>query len=102
MAKRVAPLTALQITKLKPNPDRTLELVDGAVPGLRLRVSPLGGKSWSLAMRANGIMRRFEVGAGLGLAEARLKAEELRRAIKAGADPTADKRAARMKAMSAV
>ena len=37
-------------------------------------------------------MRRFDVGRSLGLAEARLKAEDLRRKIKDGADPTAEKR----------
>lgn len=102
MAKRVAPLTALQIARLKPHPTKTIELVDGAVPGLRLRVSPSGGRSWSLAMRANGVMRRFEVGNGLGLARAREKAEDLRREIRDGADPTAARRAARLKALSAV
>ncbi len=102
MAKRVAPLTALQIAKIKSHPDRTIELVDGAVPGLRLRIAPSGAKSWSLAMRANGIMRRFDVGSGLTLGDARKKAEELRLAIKGGADPTADRRTARLKALSAV
>ena len=53
-------------------------------------------------MRANGVMRRFDVGSGLGLAEARAKAEKLRRKIKDGADPTADKRTARHKALSAL
>ena len=102
MAKRVAPLTALQIAKIKPHADRTTELVDGAVPGLRLRIAPSGAKSWSLAMRANGIMRRFDVGLGLTLGDARKKAQELRLAIKGGADPTADRRTARLKALSAV
>ncbi|MEC7818673.1 MAG: tyrosine-type recombinase/integrase [Pseudomonadota bacterium] len=102
MAKRVAPLTALQISKIKPHANRTIELVDGAVPGLRLRIAPLGGKSWSLAMRANGVMRRFNVGDGLSLGDARRRAEELRLAIKDGADPTADRRTARLKALSAV
>jgi len=102
MAKRVAPLTALQLSKLKPDPTKTIELVDGAVPGLRLRVTPAGEKSWSLAMRANGVMRRFNVGASLGLADARSKASIMRRDIQAGADPTAEKRAKRLKAMAAV
>ena len=102
MAKRVAPLTALQIAKIKPHANRTTELVDGAVPGLRLRIAPSGAKSWSLAMRANGIMRRFDVGQGLTLGDARKKAEELRLAIRGGADPTAARRTARLKALSAV
>lgn len=102
MSKRVPPLTALQISKIRPHSTRTLEFIDGAVPGLRLRVSPSGGKSWSLAMRAHGVMRRFEVGNGLSLAVARDRAEELRFSIKRGADPTAEKRTARLKALSAV
>lgn len=102
MAKRVAPLTALQISRTKPHPKRTIELVDGAVPGLRLRILPSGSKSWSLAMRANGVMRRFDVGTNLGLSNARTKAQELRRQISEGADPTEEKRAARLKALSAV
>jgi integrase len=102
MAKRVPALSSLQVTRARPHPTKTLELVDGAVAGLRLRIMPSGKKSWSLAMRANGVMRRFDVGSGLGLAEARAKAEKLRRKIKDGADPTADKRTARHKALSAL
>jgi len=102
MAKRVPALSSLQVTRARPHPTKTLELVDGAVAGLRLRIMPSGKKTWSLAMRANGVMRRFDVGSGLGLAEARAKAEKLRRKIKDGADPTADKRTARHKALSAL
>ena len=92
MAKRVPPLSAATLTKFKPDPVRVLELVDGAVPGLRVRITPAGTRSWSLNIRAQGKMRRFDVGRSLGLAEARLKAEDLRRKIKDGADPTAEKR----------
>ena len=102
MDNRVPALSALQIARARPHPTETLEVVDGAVSGLRLRIMPSGKKTWSLAMRANGVMRRFDVGSGLGLAEARAKAEKLRRKIKEGADPTADKRAARQKALSAL
>lgn len=102
MPKRVPPLSALQISRARPHPTKAVELVDGAVSGLRLRILPSGKKTWSLAMRAQGVMRRFEVGSGLGLAEARTKAEDLRRKIKEGADPTAEKRSARQKALSAL
>jgi len=54
---------------------------------------PAGTRSWSLNIRAQGKMRRFDLGRSLGLAEARLKAEDMRRKIKDGADPTAEKRA---------
>lgn len=101
MAKRVPPLSAAKLAKLKPDPTKTLELVDGAVPGLRIRITPAGTQTWSLNIRANGIMRRFEVGCGLGLSDARAKALDLRKAIKEGADPTAERRAKRLQATSA-
>lgn len=53
-------------------------------------------------MRAIGIMRRFDVGNGLSLGEARKRAEELRLAVRGGADPTAERRTAGLKALSAV
>jgi len=101
MAKRVPPLSSAQVANVKPNPTKTVELIDGAVPGLRLRVTPAGTRTWSLNIRSVGIMRRFEVGKGLGLAEARKKAEELRRQIQVGADPTAERRALRARAKAA-
>ena len=95
MAKRVPPLSAATLTKFKPDPVKVLELVDGAVPGLRVRITPAGTRSWSLNIRAQGKMRRFDVGQGLGLTEAREKAGSLRLRIKDGADPTSEKRALR-------
>jgi hypothetical protein len=73
MAKRVPPLSAVTLTKFKPDPIKVLELVDGAVPGLRVRITPAGTRSWSLNIRAQGKMRRFDVGRSLGLAEARIE-----------------------------
>jgi integrase len=101
MAKRVPALTAAQVMSLKPDPSKVVELVDGAVPGLRLRLTPSGTRSWSLNVRAGGVMRRFKVGAGLGLADARKKADELRREIHDGVDPTAVRKATRTRASDA-
>lgn len=101
MAKRVPPLSAAKLAKLKPDPTKTLELVDGAVPGLRIRITPAGTRTWSLNMRANGVMRRFEVGSELGLSDARTKALDLRKSIKEGADPTRERRNKRLQATSA-
>jgi len=101
MAKRVPALTAVTFAKIKPDPTKTIELVDGAVAGLRLRVTPSGSKTWSLNIRANGVMRRFDVGKELGLADARKKATTLRQQINDGGDPTADRREQRSKAVSA-
>jgi len=101
MAKRVPALTAVAFAKIKPDPTKTIELVDGAVAGLRLRVTPTGSKTWSLNIRANGVMRRFEVGKELGLADARNKATKLRQQINDGGDPTAEKREQRSRAVLA-
>ncbi len=51
MAKRVPPLSATKISKLKPNRLKTIELIDGAVSGLRIRMSPTGVVTWSLNIR---------------------------------------------------
>lgn len=102
MAKRVPALSATKISKLKPNPLKTIELIDGAVPGLRVRMSPTGIMTWSLNIRdARGVRRRFDVGQGLGLAAARDKADKLRRQIRDGMDPTAEKKAARERTKAA-
>ena len=101
MPKRVPPLSAKAIAAVRPT-DKPTELVDGLVPGLRIRIQPNGTKSWSLNVRdSRGVRRRFDVGANLGLAEARRKAEDLRRAIREGADPTAERRAGRQRAQAA-
>jgi len=77
-------------------------LVDGYVPGLRVRILPTGTRTWSLNIRdSKGVRRRFDVGASLGLSEARRKAEDLRRAIRGGADPTTDRRVARQRTQAA-
>jgi integrase len=95
LPKRVAPLNAKQIEKWRPDPTRILELVDGAVPGLRVRLTPNGTMTWSLSVRINEERRRLSLGEGLGLAEARRKAEDARRQISEGIDPAAAKTGAR-------
>src|SRR5215213_3563219 len=98
MPKRVAPLTARYVASLRPGQ----ELVDGQVPGLRARMSPGGRVTWSLNIRdAYGERRRFDVGQGLGLAQARIHAEEIRRAVRAGEDPSKERKAARERAAAA-
>jgi integrase len=77
------------------------ELIDGAVPGLRVRRGLSGEVSWSLSVRLNGERRRIAVGIGLGLAEARVKAEEARRQVKVGVDPNAARREALARAQAA-
>jgi integrase len=86
--RRVKPLNAKQLEKWRPDPARTLELPDGAVPGLWVRLTPKGEMSWSLNVRVQGVRKRIAVGRGVKLAEARRKAEETRLAISRGEDPT--------------
>ena len=93
MPKRAKPLNAKQLEKWRPDPTRTLEMADGAVPGLWVRLSPAGEMSWSLYVRVQGVRRRIAIGRGLKLAEARRKAEEVRLVISRGEDPSEARRA---------
>ena len=101
MPKRVAALSAKALAAIHPT-NKPIEVVDGYVPGLRIRVLPNGHRTWSLNIRDSfGRRRRFEVGKDLGLSEARKKADKLRRDIRDGADPTSERRAARQRAQAA-
>src|SRR5207302_1320551 len=75
------------------------ELADASLPGLRLRLTPSGARSWVLACRDPiGAMRRFPLGAypTMGLSDARDAARMMRAEVKKGADPIADARRTRM------
>ncbi len=100
MPKQIAPLSAVQVAALKPIAGRTqAELADGQVPGLRVRVNAAGDLTWSLNIRGpDGIRKRFEVGAGLTLAQARRAAEVVRSQVRSGVDPGAAKRTTRARA----
>jgi integrase len=97
MPKRIQPLTAKRLDAVRPREGEVVELGDGLVPGLRVRISR-GGRFWSLNIRnVKGERRRFDVGDNLSLAEARRCAERLKQAIKQGADPTGERREARQR-----
>jgi hypothetical protein len=86
---------------VRPSDDEVVELGDGLLPGLRVRISR-GGRYWSLNIRnLKGERRRFDVGDNLSLAEARRRAETLKQAIKRGADPTGERRDARRRVSDA-
>jgi hypothetical protein len=94
MPKRIPPLTAKRLDAVRPRDGEVVELGDGLVPGLRVRISR-GGRFWSLNIHnAKGERCRFDVGDHLSLAEARRCAESLKQAIKQGADPTGERREA--------
>ena len=72
-----------------------IEIADPSLPGLRLRITPAGAKTWVLGCRDRfGSPRRFTLGQypALGLSEARDAARKTHHAVKAGADPIAERR----------
>jgi hypothetical protein len=85
MPKRVVPLNAMQVERMKLGE----ELIDGAVPGLRVKGTG-GGLSWALSVRVKGVRRWIKVGVGIGLADARRRAERLRQDIADGRNPAED------------
>lgn len=62
--------------------------------GLMLNVAPAGSKSWILRIQANGRRRDFGLGSAedVSLAEAREEARRMRKLVKAGIDPIAERR----------
>jgi integrase len=101
MPRHIQPLTAKRLDAVRPRDAEVVELGDGLLPGLRVRISQ-GGRYWSLNIRnSKGERRRFDVGDNLSLAEARRRAERLKQAIKQGGDPTGERRDARQRAKDA-
>ena len=96
MRRTTASLTDLQIrAEMK---GTRVELMDGDVPGLGLRVLPSGRKFWFLRYGPRGGRRRITFGEypALSLAKARDKARELLAGVKVhGRDPMAERKAAR-------
>ena len=98
MPKRVSPLSARAVDSLKEGQEKA----DGALPGLRVR-NVSGERVWSLFVvpPKAATKRRFEVGRGLSLAEARAQGAELRKHIREGRDPTSEKKVAKARARAA-
>jgi integrase len=87
------------IAGLKPPPSGRLEIVDSEAPGLTLRVTHTGEKSWAVRYRpGKGTdQRRATIGVypGLSLADARTKAYEIAAKAQRGIDPLAEEKRAR-------
>jgi integrase len=81
---------------IKPTSARA-EYFDAEVPGLALRVSPTGAKSWTVFYRHRGRLRRLTIGRAdvVSLANARARARDELHAASKGQDPATDKRASR-------
>jgi integrase len=92
MPVRVAPLSARGVAALRPGEEKS----DGLLFGLRVRCTSVGELSWSLLVADTaGAKRRFSVGTGLSLAEARQQATMLRQKIREGVDPGEERRVKR-------
>lgn len=91
-------LTDRAVQAAKAKPGERLELHDALTPGLTLRVTDKGAKSWVLRYRGpDGRSQRYKVGDGarMALRAARLEAGRLKDEIDKGADPLAQRRQAK-------
>lgn len=89
-------LTARFVDSVKPGRSRT-EYLDEGMPGLALRVTPQGSKSWTVRYRHRGRLRRLTLGTtdAISLAQARDRVRDLLHDASKGADPATDKQAGR-------
>jgi integrase len=82
-------LTAASVGRIKPPRSGQVDHFDKGYPGLSLRVSYGGGKSWVFLYRIGGKLRRMTLGTypAMGLAEARAAWREAREEVVAKRDP---------------
>jgi integrase len=87
-------LTDISISKIRPDPDKRIEVPDAGKPGLYLIVQPNGKRSWAIRYRrlSDGKSRKLTIDGFPSLAVAhRLAQTALDRAAE-GQDPAAEKR----------
>jgi integrase len=99
--RRVATIASVQAAK--PVPNRQVEYPDAKVPGLALRVSPGGNKSWTLRYRTNeGEQRRLTLGRypSVSLSKARELAHKAVGRVAEGVDPAKEKRSSKAAAQT--
>src|SRR5260370_35539974 len=88
-------LTDLFVERVKPPAHGRAEYFDASFPGLALRITDKGAKSWSVFYRLHGRLRRFTIGnyPALKPADARREAQTALERVRPGADPAAAKKA---------
>ncbi len=59
----ISRLTTVGVERLKPPASGRVDYADAVLPGLHLRVTEKGRKSWSVVYRVNGRQRRMTLGA---------------------------------------
>ena len=97
MARKTTPLTDREIRTAKPK-EKLYKLFDGG--GLYIEIPPKQAKRWRLKYRIDGKEKRISLGTypEVSLSEARDKAAEVKRLIKEGIDPSAQKKAVKEEA----
>jgi integrase len=87
-------LTDMFVERVKVPARGRVEYFDAAFPGLALRVTDAGGKSWCAFYRFNGRLRRFTIGRypAIKPAQARREAQAALERVRAGIDPAQEKR----------
>jgi integrase len=90
-------LTDLFVERAKPPPHGRIEYFDAAFPGLALRITDNGGKSWCAFYRFKGRLRRFTIGRypAIKPAQARREAAAALERVREGVDPAEEKQAQR-------
>jgi integrase len=90
-------ITDLFVENAKAPTKGRVQYFDASFPGLCLRISHTGAKSWSLFYRQGGRLRRFTLGAypAIKPAKARKEAQAALDQVRQGADPIAEKAARR-------
>jgi integrase len=90
-------LTDFFVEKVKPPARGRVEYFDASFPGLALRVTDKGGKSWCAFYRFHGRLRRFTIGSYTAIkpAQARRAAGAALDRVRQGVDPAEEKRARR-------
>jgi len=90
-------LTDLFVERAKPPRHGRIEYFDAAFPGLALRITENGGKSWCAFYRFCGRLRRLTIGhyPAIKPAQARKEAAAALERVREGFDPAEEKRARR-------
>jgi integrase len=96
MAK--ANFTAKWVESVKPPEQGQLDYFDTKPPGIGLRISNSGRKTWFVMYRSNGRLRRLTLGTypALCLADARDQATAAKHTVAKGEDPALQKQSARI------
>jgi integrase len=96
-------LTDLFVERAKPPARGRVEYFDAAFPGLALRITENGGKSWCAFYRFSGRLRRFTIGRypSIKPAQARKEAAAALERVRQGFDPAEEKRARRLRSPEA-